>query len=374
MARIQTLAILASNEGNDYLAEKYGVVVENIINGTLSSQLKNKDLSGDPSTGSVEAKRFSNSKANPYGTARAGGKGEKLKARPVTVAIDTDEELIEEVEEKDASLYGVEGLVSRRVNNHEMVMKKSLEKAFFACAAANCDVFTTSETAIEKIVEAAIQHVENTKNEYVDGVPRELISVTLNTAAYGELSDYFDKVSNAGNYNAADGKVRIFHNVRCNSSTDLPKGVKFIVMVDGSVAQPVKTSICNAAKIPFSDAYGFGVFYYHGEKSVMPDLTLTYTDGALSATLSAGADVTHTVAEVKDALKDAKYYYKAGAASGVTAPAVGAVFDAKGFTELTDGNIVCASDNKVIIVEVVNGLTERYVARVTAKLDVVVGA
>ena len=249
MARIETLAILASNTGNDYLAEKYGVVIDNISNGTISSQLKNKDLSGDPSTGSVEAKRFCNSKANPYGTARAGGKGDKLKAKPVTVAIDTNEEIIEEVEEKDVSLYGVEGLVSRRVSNHEMVMKKSLEKSFFACAAAHCEVFTTKETAIEKIVEAAVQQVENTKNEYVDGVPREYISVTLNTTAYGELAEYFDKVQNPGDYNTATGKVRVFHNVKCYSSTDLPAGVKFIVMVDGAVAQPVKANVCNAAKI-----------------------------------------------------------------------------------------------------------------------------
>lgn len=68
MARIQSLAILASNAGNDFLAEQYGVVIDNIIKGTISSQLKNKDLSGDPTTGTVEAKRFCNSKANPYGT------------------------------------------------------------------------------------------------------------------------------------------------------------------------------------------------------------------------------------------------------------------------------------------------------------------
>ena len=49
-------------------------------------------------------------------------------------------------------------------------------------------------------------------------------------------------------------------------------------MIDGAVAQPVKVSICNAAKIPLSDAYGFGIFYYHGCKTVMPDLTLCYPE------------------------------------------------------------------------------------------------
>lgn len=375
MARIQSLAILASDKGNDYLAEKYGVVIDNITNGTISAQLKNKDLSGDPSTGTVEAKRFCNSKANPYGTARAGGKGDKAKAKPVTVAIDNDDEIIEEFEEKDTSLYGVEGFVERRVDNHEMVMKKSLEKAFFACASVNCDVFTTSETAIEKIVEAAIQKVEKTKNDFVDGVPRELISVVLDTAPYGELSDYFDKLPNTGGYNTADGKVRTFHRVKCYDSTDLPEGVKFIVMVDGAVAQPVKASVCNATKIPFSDAYGFGVFYYHGEKSVMPDLTLTYTDGKLNATVEAGADSTHTKVAV-DMLNGAKYYHKVGAASSVTMPAIGAKFDTSlGFTEWNgEDEITCASGNKIVVIEVVSGLKDNIVARATAKLDVVVKA
>ena len=143
-------------------------------------------------------------------------------------------------------------------------------------------------------------------------------------------------------------------------------------MVDGAVAQPVKANVCNAAKIPFSDAYGFGVFYYHGEKSVMPDLTLTYTDGVLNATLKAGTDATHTAAVV-DTLKGAKYFYKAGAT--VTAPAVGEEFKATGFTAW-DGEeeLVCASGNKIVIVEVVQGLKTETVARVTAKLDAVVGA
>lgn len=67
MPRIKSLSILSSKEGNDFLAEKYGIVIDNIIRGTISSQLKNRDLSGDPTTGTVEAKRFCNSKANPYG-------------------------------------------------------------------------------------------------------------------------------------------------------------------------------------------------------------------------------------------------------------------------------------------------------------------
>ncbi len=67
-----------------------------------------------------------------------------------------------------------------------------------------------------------------------------------------------------------------------------------------------KANVCNAAKIPFSDAYGFGVFYYHGEKSVMPDLTLTYTDGVLNATLKLAQDDAHIPLRVVDTLKGAR--------------------------------------------------------------------
>ena len=94
MARIASLAILASTTGNDYLAEKYGDVIKNIAKNTISGRIKNQNLSGDPSTGTVEAKRFSNTTSKAYGTARSGGAGEKLKAKPVVIAIDTDKRVL----------------------------------------------------------------------------------------------------------------------------------------------------------------------------------------------------------------------------------------------------------------------------------------
>lgn len=372
MSKIESLAILATDAGNDFLAEKYGVVIDNITTGTISSQLKNKDLSGDPTSGTVEAKRFCNSKSAPYGTARAGGKGDKVKAKPVTVAINKDDEIIEEVEEKDVSMYGVEGLVERRTANHELVMRKDLEKEFFLCAAVNSDVFTTIETEINKIVEKAIQKVEKTKNSFVDGVPRELISVTFDTGCYGDMLDFFDKTPNTADYSAQEGMFRMFHKVRCFSSTDLPEGVKFIVMVDGAVAQPVKPTVCPCKKIEFSNAYGFGVFYSHGATSVMPDLTLVYGSTELEVNVLAGADATHTAIEIADKVNGASYLYKTGATSAVTVPTVGSKASAvTGYTEYTGVEISAASGNKIAVIEVnANGV----VSRVTAKLDVVLGA
>ena len=55
MARLDALSIELTTEGKDKLAEEYGKVIENLPHITLASQLKNTDLSGDPTSGRVEA-------------------------------------------------------------------------------------------------------------------------------------------------------------------------------------------------------------------------------------------------------------------------------------------------------------------------------
>ena len=115
MARIESLNVLLTDSGKVYLAEQYGAVIENIQKGTIASALKNTNLSGTPGAGSYEAKRFVNRTSNAYGTARSGGKGQAVKANPVTVKIDTDKELVTEVEQKDVSLIGIDGFIERQV-------------------------------------------------------------------------------------------------------------------------------------------------------------------------------------------------------------------------------------------------------------------
>ena len=104
MARITSLNVLLETTGRDYLAELYGKVIEGVTKALVSTNMKNTDLSGDPVSGTVEAKRFANATPKSYGTARAAGAGDAIKARPVTVAIDTDREIVEELENKDVDL------------------------------------------------------------------------------------------------------------------------------------------------------------------------------------------------------------------------------------------------------------------------------
>ncbi len=272
--RIDALSIeLQSSSSKDKLKEEYGKVIANINATTLSARLKNTDLSGDPTSGSVEAKRFVNAKSQAYGTARAAGKGNLIKAKPVIVPIDDDTEYMEEVEGKDLKLYGVNGLIERRTSNHQESMKVELEEKFFSVAKEAGTKFTPTATAIEDEVEEAVQTVETTKNDFVRGVPRTMIEVIMTPSYYGKLRNKIATLPNA-NANVASYESGIFNNVRVNSSVFLPAGVDYIVMVKGAVAQPTLPSIYAPKAIELSEATAFGLFLHKGTKAVMEDLII----------------------------------------------------------------------------------------------------
>jgi hypothetical protein len=275
MARIDALSIELQTSGKDKLAEAYGKVIENIQAITLSARLKNKDLSGDPTSGTVEAKRFVNVQGQAYGTARSAGKGNAIKVKPVIVAIDDNTEYIEEVEEKDLRTYGVDGLIARRTTNHQNALAVELDTKFFAEAKNAGTKFTPTKTEVADEVEEVIQTIETTKNDFVQGVPRNMIEVVLSPAYYGSLRTKINAISNSQNLVAMSNyEEGIFNNTKVYSSAFLPAGVDYIVMVNGAVAQPVMTSVSEPAKIQLSDATGFGLFAYKGTKAVMEDLIL----------------------------------------------------------------------------------------------------
>ena len=131
MPRIESLSVLLDPQGKMLLSEAYDGVLENVQKSTISGQIKNQDLSGDPTAGTVEAKRFANAKSKDYGTARRGGEGEKVKGATVTIPIDRDKEFVEEIEQKDISLLGVDGLITRGSASHAKQMANELDEEFF---------------------------------------------------------------------------------------------------------------------------------------------------------------------------------------------------------------------------------------------------
>lgn len=273
MARIDSLSIFLDGDSTkDKLAESYGKVISNIGAGTISSRLKNTDLSGDPSTGTVEAKRIQNTDSQAYGTARSGGKGAHVLADPVTVSIDVDKELINEVEEKDVKLYGVAGLIDKKATLNQRSMMRELERAFFAEAKTSGTKATLTAADIAGKVEELIETIETTKNDYIDGVPRDMIHVVMSPKTYGELRNYLDSTTNNANVTTAIAEMGSFHGVNVYSSVYLPTDVSMVAMVEGSIAQPVMSNLDEPAKFPASNAYHFGIFYSYGTEAVMPEL------------------------------------------------------------------------------------------------------
>lgn len=274
MARIDALSIELRTSGKEKLAEEYGKVIPNVMEITLASKLKNTDLSGDPTSGTVEAKRFVNAKSQAYGTARQGGKGNAIKAEPVVIAINDNTEYMEEVEEKDLRLYGVNGLIEKRTANHRDQLAVELDTKFFAEMAKGTELITTKTDILEKVEDSIVQ-LSKTKNDFVQGVPRNLIQVVCSPETYSAIRMKGNTISNAlklvegANYEA--GRL---NNVDIYSSAFLPEGVDFITAVKGSVAQPVMTSIYSPKAIELSDATAFGLFAYKGTKIVTPDLVL----------------------------------------------------------------------------------------------------
>ncbi|MBQ6206020.1 MAG: cadherin-like beta sandwich domain-containing protein [Oscillospiraceae bacterium] len=270
--RITSLNILLEQEGHDYLSELYGRVIENVQKELISADMKNRELSGDPTSGSVEAKRFANASPKAYGTARAAGKGDALRARPVTVPLDQDDEIVEEIEEKDIRLYGVDGLLERRAANHVQRMAANLDRAFFTAAyngATEAEI--NSNDPIEDQLEAIIQTCENTMNNFVDGVPRAMMRLVCGTYVYGKIRNALDKTART-NVDTTTEEFYAWHGVEVKSCVHLPAGCPFLLITEGSVAQPVYAIPYSAEKIPLSTAYAVELFYHYGTTVVTPDL------------------------------------------------------------------------------------------------------
>lgn len=266
MARQDALSIYTDDSTKDKLAETYGKVIEAVQKGAISEQIKNKNYSGDPTTGSVEIDRFKNATIDDLGTARTAGKGKTLKnTGKVTINVDTDKEIVEEIAKKDIKLYGIDGMAERRKGNHIKRMIAYLDTEFFAKAVSEgTELRNVTETRIEDILEALIQKVETTQNDWVDGVDRDMLDLTLVPRVYGKLRNYIDRID------GSNGTEEYFHGVRVYSNHRQTKDA--ICMINGAVAQLVTTDQYEAEKIPLSNDIALELFFSKGTKAVMPDL------------------------------------------------------------------------------------------------------
>jgi hypothetical protein len=267
MARQDALNIFVDETTKDKLAETYGGVIEAVQKEAISEQIKNKNYSGDPTTGTVEIDRFKNATINDLGTARTGNKGDNLvNSGKVTVSVDTDKEIVEELAKKDIKLYGLDGMAEKRKANHVKRMVAYLDNEFFACAEKEGTKVTLTATDIQGKIEELVNSVETTVNDWVDGVDRDMLVLTVKPNIYSSLLNYIDSVPNSltgltDNY---------FHGVKIFSNHRQTKAM--LCMVDGAVAQLVTTDSYEAEKIPLSNDIALELFFSKGTKAVMPDL------------------------------------------------------------------------------------------------------
>lgn len=280
MARTKAISLIQNGATKVELSEVSGVVIENIQKDTLSTALKSQSYTGNPASGSVEYKRFKNSASQEYGTARKAGKGDALNVPPTTVNVDTHREIVEEAAKFDLDTFGVGNIMARRGDNHSDTVVSELDVAFFGKAKAEGTAFTpASGASIEDVVEALIQQLETVKNDYVRGVPRNMIRLVLDPVYYGKLRTYLDRGTNNANVDTAAEDFAIFHGVRVYCSINLPTGTHAIAMIQGAVAQPVVLyPYKEPEKIPLSNDYGISFFFDYGTKALTPDLIFYIAD------------------------------------------------------------------------------------------------
>ena len=291
MARTKAISLIQSGSTKVDLAELSGLVISNIQKDTLSQGLKSQAYTGNPASGSVEFKRFKNSASQPYGTARTAGKGDAITVPPTTVNLNTHKEIVEEAAKFDLDTFGVGNIMARRADNHVDNVASEFDTAFFAQAKAEGTSYTpASDAGIEDLLEGIIQTLESVKNDYVRGVPRNMIRFVLDPLTYGKARNYLDKSTNNANVDTAAEDFAIFHGVRVYSSINLPvtseatsdsktktTTVHAIAMIEGAIAQPaVIYPYKEPEKIPLSNDYGVSMFFDYGTKALTPDLIFWY--------------------------------------------------------------------------------------------------
>lgn len=278
MSRQDARSIYLTDEVVDKLAEVYGKTIEAVQKAALSEKLKNKNYSGDPMSGSVEINRFANAKVNPLGTARTAGAGNKLKnSGKVTIKVDTDKEIVEEVAKKDLDLHSADQIAEQRQKNHVLRMAADLDRTFFGVMENAGTLVSVAGSKIQDKLEELIQSVETTVNEWVDGVDRELLVLTVTPKIYGDLENYIDSIPNPinGVNDEVFHRVKIYPNFR--------QTVDAICSIDGAAGQLVLSDTYGLDKIPLSNDYALELFYSRGTEAVMPDLIKMFVLNAFAA-------------------------------------------------------------------------------------------
>ena len=275
MAKTESINVLLDPSGKMVLNEAYGVLTDRFASASISNFLKNKNYSGDMSSGSVVIKKFQNGTVANYDTASTNGYGTALKGTEVTINLSNRKEIVDQVEQADISEMGLQELVNKRADSNSKTMEIDLDKAFFSTAYSTGTETASTSTAIKDIIEDMIVEVESVENSYYNGIDREFISIVLTPSLYGELRTYID-TTNTANVTIGEDVIPTYHGCKIFKSTRLPEGVDAIVMMDESVAQPLYVNDYAAEKVPYRDAIALELFYNYGTGNIYGSEVIRY--------------------------------------------------------------------------------------------------
>ena len=290
MAMTDPLSIYLENGTTKaYLKNVLAGIFENYQKEALSARFKSKNANLNRAAGSYEFKRFANSTVRDYGTARTAGKGDKIIAPPITVNLDKNKEIVEEVNFFDAdgsfTDEGFKAMVERRKTNFELSVTDFLDLDFFSVAKAGGTAATAlgvtdldSTKSFKRQIETLIGKFEKTgkngtENKYVRGIDRRYMALILDSSLYGLVKDELNDCRNFSQM-ISDEKFTGINGVACFSSVNLPDGVDYELMTMDSIAQPVLPSGFEFEKIPLSIEYAMEMFFRYGSKVLAPELVL----------------------------------------------------------------------------------------------------
>lgn len=257
----------------DNLAETLDGVIENIQTSAVSEALKNKEGSGEPTSGSVEYKRFANAELVDKGTAREAKAGVKVKAKPIIININDDKEIIEELQLKDVKLYGIDGMAEKRKGNFTKRVIAYLDRKFFTTTVTAGKQFERgSLTDPKDILDAMIVSAKSITSAFIDGIDAEDLAIVLSPTWRKAVKNDLDELPNGTV--ASNGAIGMYDSIIVHETHRLPEGVNAIVMLKGAVAQPYYLSEYDAEKVPFDDAIALETFLYNGSGALAEEAIL----------------------------------------------------------------------------------------------------
>lgn len=344
--------MLQDGETQDNLKHVLSGVLENVEARAVSEQIKAKNGSGNPEGGVIEYKRFVNAELKDKGTARTAGKGDPVKAKPVKVVIDTDKEIVEELQGKDVRLYGIDGMAERRKGNHQSAIIRYLDREFFAKVSEGTEV--TAKDNVQDTIDDLLERARTLKNDFIDGIESDLLVIVVNSRYRKAMKKILDDLPNGTD--PKEQAIGMYDSVRVYESNRLPTDVEAVVMMDGAIAQPYYVSEYSAEKVPFDDAVALEDYLYKGTKALMED-TIFYVKknsnqlGELTVQSAEGTTVGNTKITVTPEIEEG-HSYKYKVAASPTMPTYDQVCSS-GYTNWNGTDeITATTGQKIVVVEV----------------------